>query len=422
MKIPKAMFIDPAANHWFGAMAVSVSVVVFAYSFRYGQVSILLYYAMWLPLILIDYRAVLGNYLKFSWIVAFGLFACLSVFWSDAPGVTARAGVQYASHIVCALIASRLIGSRTFLVGLICGTVVVLLLSFAFGDFVYDPLDGSYSFSGLFTSKNQLGFFASLGVYAAFAYAFMFRTDRIAKAAALLAALFCLYGLFASQSATALIALSVTLLAVIGLGATLLLSPGTRKSFFAFGLVLAVVLAVAAYGLGAVDLVLGLFGKDSTLTGRTYLWAEGWRAAQDSPVVGLGYQAYWVQGFSEAERLWFEFYITARSGFHFHNTYIEALVELGYVGCVLIGFIILRTLSGLLRHVVTDRSGTEALMLAGLAILLVIRSFFEIDVIHPYAIGSFLLYYSAGRLVGWQRVPARQPRPVPASIAWRHHV
>ncbi len=414
------MLIDPAANYWFGAAAVSISVVVFAYSFRYGQISILIYYAMWLPLILIDYRAVLGNYLKYSWILAFGVFACLSVFWSDAPGVTARAGVQYASHIVCALIAARLIGSRTLLVGLICGTVVVLLLSFAFGNFIYDPLDGSYSFSGLFTSKNQLGFFASLGVYAAFAYAFMFPTERLAKAAALLAALFCLYGLFASQSATALIALSVTLLAVISLGATLLLSPGTRKAFFGFGLVLAVVLAVAAYALGAVDLVLALFGKDTTLTGRTYLWAEGWRAAQDSPVVGLGYQAYWVQGFSEAERLWHEFYITARTGFHFHNTYIEALVELGYVGCILIAFIILRTLLGLLRHAVTDRSGTEALMLSGIAILLVIRSFFEIDVMNPYVIGSFLLYYSAGRLVGWRRAPARQPRPVPASVAWRH--
>ena len=31
-----------------------------------------------------------------------------------------------------------------------------------------------------------------------------------------------------------------------------------------------------------------------------------------------------------------EFYITARTGFHFHNTYIEVLVELGFVGLALI--------------------------------------------------------------------------------------
>ena len=42
-----------------------------------------------------------------------------------------------------------------------------------------------------------------------------------------------------------------------------------------------------------------------------------------------------MQGFSEAERLWEEFYVGSRSGFHFHNTFIEALVELGVVGLAL---------------------------------------------------------------------------------------
>ena len=67
----------------------------------------LAYYALWLPLILVDYRQTLGNYAKFYWIIAFAVFACLSVFWSAAPGVTARAGVQFLSHVACALIAAR---------------------------------------------------------------------------------------------------------------------------------------------------------------------------------------------------------------------------------------------------------------------------------------------------------------------------
>ncbi|TGV63220.1 O-antigen ligase family protein, partial [Mesorhizobium sp. M00.F.Ca.ET.158.01.1.1] len=94
------------------------------------------------------------------------------------------------------------------------------------------------------------------------------------------------------------------------------------------------------------DFVLGIFGKDSTLTGRTYLWEQGWNAAMRSPILGVGYAAYWVQGFAEAERLWNEFYITTRTGFHFHNTYVEALVELGFTGAVLISLIMLRTLLG----------------------------------------------------------------------------
>lgn len=394
-------------------VAVSLSVFVFAYSFRFGQPSVLLYYALWLPLILIDYRAVLGNYNRFYWIIAFGALACLSVFWSAAPSVTARAGLQYASHIVCALIAARTINLKTLLMGLLGGTFIVLLFSFAYGDFVYDPLDGSYAFSGMFTSKNQLGFFASLAVYAAFAYVFMPSTRRVEKVLAALVGFFGLYALVVSHSATAMIALAVTLLAVIILGATLFFQPRTRRVFVAFGLTLAVILAVGAYSLGVVDLILGFFGKDSTLTGRTYLWTEGWLAAQESPIFGVGYQAYWVQGFSEAERLWFEFYISARSGFHFHNTYIEALVELGYVGCVLISLVLLRTFLGVLRGVIANKAALEPLVLTGIMIMLVIRSFFEIDVMHPYAIGSFLLYYSAGRLMNWQTARSRTAAPVP---------
>ena len=95
---------------------------------------------------------------------------------------------------------------------------------------------------------------------------------------------------------------------------------------------LAVATVVIGLNIGALDLLLGAFGKDATLTGRTYLWAEGLAAARENPFLGVGYQAYWVQGFPEAERLWEEFYIGSRSGFHFHNTYIEVLVELGFVG------------------------------------------------------------------------------------------
>jgi len=36
----------------------------------------------------------------------------------------------------------------------------VLLFSFAFGRYNYDPLDSTYSFVGAFSSKNQLGLFS----------------------------------------------------------------------------------------------------------------------------------------------------------------------------------------------------------------------------------------------------------------------
>ena len=46
---------------------------------------------------------------------------------------------------------------------MLAGVCLVVLFSLAFGGYHYDPLDGSYSFVGAFSSKNQLGLFSSLG-------------------------------------------------------------------------------------------------------------------------------------------------------------------------------------------------------------------------------------------------------------------
>jgi exopolysaccharide production protein ExoQ len=42
--------------------------------------------------------------------------------------------------------------------------------------------------------------------------------------------------------------------------------------------------------------------------------------------------------------------------------------------------------------------------------MLLIRSFVEVDILNPYVVGSFLLYYAAGLLASPQgaRVPARR--------------
>src|SRR5690606_14758862 len=97
----------------------------------------------------------------------------------------------------------------------------------------------------------------------------------------------------------------------------MMFSPNLRKGALLAGTMLAVGAVLVGLNLGGLDLLLTAFGKDATLTGRTYLWSQGWAAAANAPFFGVGYQAYWVQGFSEAERLWEEFYIGSRSGFHF---------------------------------------------------------------------------------------------------------
>lgn len=398
MRISKASLVSPGSNQAYGTLALAISFFVFAYSSRFGQASILVYYALWLPLVLVDYRRVLGNYGRHIWILAFAVFACLSVFWSAAPGMTARTGVQYLSHVVCALIAMRTIDIRTLVRGALAGVGIVLVYSLLFGVYHLDPLDGTYSFVGAFASKNQLGFYASLGIYFAFIVPMALGERRFWLAAAGAVGLISAYALFASQSATSVLTAVAIVACWLGMRAVGMLSPGHRKGLFLAAVVVGGVTALAAVYGGGVDLVLGLFGKDSTLTGRTYLWQQGIEAALSSPVVGVGYQAYWVQGFSEPERLWEEFFIATRSGFHFHNTFIEAMVETGAIGLLLLCSVLLITVFGHIKRLLTHDQHTESSILFGVAMLLLVRAFVEIDIMNPYHVGSFLLYFAAGKL------------------------
>ncbi|SMF10159.1 exopolysaccharide production protein ExoQ [Xaviernesmea oryzae] len=398
MRIAKSALIDPARNEMYGVAAVALSFFVFAYSSRFGQISVLAYYGLWFMLVLVDYRRVLGNSFRYLWVFAFALFCFVSAFWSPAFGISLRTAIQYLTHIVCALIAMRTISVLTLSRGAVVGCAIVLMYSMLFGTYLYDSIDGTYSFVGAFSSKNQLGLYASLGVFFSYAVVMVFRARGLWLIGSGLIGLLSAYSLLASQSATSVITTLGVVALCLGMQAMMSLTPKTRRIFFAAALVLVAIAAVGALQFGAMDAILAIFGKDSTLTGRTYLWQQGIAAAGENPYFGTGYQGYWVPGFAEAERLWQEFFIAGRSGFHFHNTYIETMVETGVVGTVLLTLILLATLFGHLRRLLTVGKNPEALLLVGIAGLLLIRSFVEIDIMHPYHVGSFLLYFAAGKL------------------------
>ena len=317
---------------------------------------------------------------------------------------------------------------RTLTLGALIGIFFVMLYSLKVGAYSEDVLDGTYNFVGAFASKNQIGFVGSLGIYFSVVFLAFLRRGRLSFMLTVPVVLLSAYLLVISHSATSMASIPAVLALIALLAMTKLLSRRYRRVIFVVGAGLIVVVAFVALNLGLMDFVLGLFGKDSTLTGRTYLWEQGWNAAQRSPILGVGYAAYWVQGFAEAERLWNEFYITTRTGFHFHNTYVEALVELGFTGAVMISLIMLRTLFGHVSTVIFKAWQAESVVLFGVMVLLLIRSFVEVEVLNPYIMGSFLMYFSYFKLA---RLPVTRTRWSPAfepadaargEPAWPRHV
>ncbi|BAU10247.1 O-antigen polymerase [Leptolyngbya sp. NIES-3755] len=78
------------------------------------------------------------------------------------------------------------------------------------------------------------------------------------------------------------------------------------------------------------EMVLGTLGRDATLTGRTELWTASWEQAMQRPLVGHGYGAFW--------RTMLAYEVWTKVGWaapHSHNGYIDALIDLGFVGLAL---------------------------------------------------------------------------------------
>jgi exopolysaccharide production protein ExoQ len=389
LRLRKNVLIDPQLNGFFAVSAVAVSFFVFAYSIRLGQVPIVIYYALWLPLIFVGYRQTLGAWQDLLLPFFIALWCLASVIWSDAPSITLRGGFQFASHILCAVIAARVASFRSLALGAVVGCFFVVLYSFSVGEYAVDTLDGSFTFVGAFGSKNQLGFFSSLCIYFAIVALFSMRIPiptRIFCVAALVAAGVALAW---CRSATSIASLVAGVATCLGLMLCMRFSPMVRAGVLAVA-ALACVLFVAVEG--GFDLVLGLMGRDATLTGRTYLWAEGLNEIFDKPFLGYGYRAWWIEGRSKAEELWELFYITSKSGFHFHNLYLEATVEVGVVGLVLLVIMIVLIASRYTRSVLTSQH-RDAPALMGLLVMMLVRSFVEVDFLGAYAPGSFLMVW-----------------------------
>lgn len=421
MKLRVSTFVRPDSNSWYVVAAVSVTVMILAYSTLFGQISILAMYALWFPLVVIGHKSVLQGYRSFLFIFALPGLAFLSTFWSDYPPVTLRASIQYLTMVTCAVIAARVCSLRDFARGMVLGVTMVLLYSLAFGHYAFDYMDQSYAFAGLFGSKNQVGLYASVGIYFAYITWIARRDTRLVRLAMLAASLLFVYCLWISKSATSIITLFGAVVAVSVLHLIARLPTRFRRAAIVMAFAVLPAVMALAYLANVDALVLGAFGKDSTLTGRTYLWSEGIRFGSEVPTFGLGYQAFWVQGRVDAERLWHEFYIGTRSGFHFHNVYIETFVELGFAGLgvliALLGKCLLQSFVAM-QDAVTRRLAT---VLFGLLFLLIARSPAEVDFLGPYGIGAFLLFAQAAYLTGRELNPRivadARPQAVPAGGA-----
>jgi exopolysaccharide production protein ExoQ len=268
----------------------------------------------------------------------------------------------------------------------------------------FDPLSGTYTLIGLFGSKNQIGLFAEIGIL--FAVIGLSVRQRFVEKMAftLIPIMVFALSLYLSKSVSSIISLAVILMAMCA-AAFIGRMPRSFRTIVLIGFTLTVIM-VGLFGAAfdVQDTVLKGFGKNATLTGRTFLWQEAINSGMKAPILGHGYAAFWVEGQPKAEQLWMKFGVTTKVGFHFHNVFLEVFVELGALGVAIIVFIMLANCWKSTRALLRNGMSVEYMYALGVSIMFLIRAMVEVDIIGTFSVGPLLFFSVLPRLADLERV------------------
>jgi len=302
-------------------------------------------------------------------ILLFFFYCAVSIFWSDFPDVAFKRWIKALGDLVMVLVvltdldpvaAFKRLFSR---VGLLLLPLSVLLIKYypEWGR-SYHPDVGFWSatYTGVTTSKNLLGMTTlvfGLAFWWLFLQALQRRKDRRRRALLLVygASLVMVIWLFRmAQSATALacFVLGAGLIAFAGLS-----KRGRRPAMLHLLVLGALVIPLFAlfgpYGGG----LLGMLGRDATLTGRTDIW----RLALDmrgNALVGRGFDSFWLGWRLLKVQNVYRFQLQEA-----HNGYLEIYLNLGWIGIVLLAGLVITGYRNVLRAF-RRKSEIASLMLA----------------------------------------------------------
>ena len=341
--------------------------------------------------------------LRVWWVMILPAWCLASTLWSAYPPLTLRFAVQLALTAGIALAIAARVPPRTLLRTLFLALCLAALGSVLIGRARLDGL----GYLGIYGSKNAFAQVMANLLIAGLALTLGRDGSRAWRLAGLASIPVALVLLLMAQSAGWLVASILTVAAGLAFAALRRVPP--RARLFAVGMAGLAILAAGLAALAAQDRLAAAFleatGKDVTLTGRTALWAIALGEIGRQPLVGQGYQAFWVVGNPLAEELWSAFGIATRTGFHFHNTWLSNAVEIGLVGVSIQVAVFLAALLGALRDVLREVRA-DTLFWAMFMVQMTIMSGLEVVVFTQFQLLSLLVLVAAYRAT---RAFARSP-------------
>jgi exopolysaccharide production protein ExoQ len=279
------------------------------------------------------------------WLTLFLAYCLVAILWSDFPYVSFKRWIKLLGDPIMALIVltepdviesvSRLMKRCAY----IMLPISILFIKY-FPDLgrTYDVWEGHPMYTGIATNKNELGFdcwILGTVLFWHLLQVFKWETGRRKRDELLLCA-----GLFGMNLWLLKMSHSASSFVALMLGAGLMLFLGFRwvdkrriGAYVSLGIMGCV---VAGMGLGLFGSFIHLLGRNETFTGRTDIWHILWNWGVN-PVVGTGYESFWLGDRREAVQHVYPGLNEA------HNGYLETYLNLGAIGVVITAAILLAT-------------------------------------------------------------------------------
>lgn len=269
-----------------------------------------------------------------KWMLLLVLFVMASAVWSVDRGETFRRGLGLLGTTLAGLyIGMRYEPRRVLRMLGICIGIAAFLSLFVCLVFPKTGIMADGSWQGVFYPKNSLGRIMCLGIFC-FLFTAVGSRRRMMNAAPLLLLFAGL--LVMSHSATAVIVVAAMLLMFVLRKILYWPMPRLVAACLIFALL---AVPAASWSLANMDKIMGIFGKDPSVSGRLPLWHAVRTEIADRPLLGYGYAAFWTS--SDADYWREQLNWDAPNA---HNGFLEMALGIGIVG---LGIFLL----GLLRNV-----------------------------------------------------------------------
>lgn len=354
-------------------------------------------------------------------VLAFLLLALLSATWSDFPDITVRrTGTAITTALWGAYLASRfslrdiviLIAQSLGIIAILSFIAAVAIPDLGINEVLQSDPGGVPGWKGLLSDKNTLGIDMATAA-ATMLYLCLSpgctRRQKILWAAGMLLSLAELY---LSQSRTSWFAGFVGIVACF-----VVRSMYRRPAVGLLALSWVLLLGVPAFFLIVRDLSLltSLVGKDATLTGRVDLWQLVLPYGDRRPFLGYGYGAFWIADSPMTQEIWR--ILNSYQPPHAHNGWIETYLELGLVGCSVVGLQIAQMIVNTARASNLGRDVDAPYMML-IIVMMLLFNMTEADLIRaPALFWPFLIIGP----VAISKVLRTKPRQMPARENVRVH-